>query len=720
MSEFVHEAIFSGWHARANNVAVVTRRTTGPPEHMAWAALEAFTQTIAQVLLLALRERRCGDAATSGFGAVLASPSQHHAGTRVAILATNSAAWVASFAAVSHCGLIAVPLNLQWSPEEAARVLADCGARLVLVDAAGQKLLEAASMRLSECGAPQIWALDLPLIGSLHHEWKPISRPLMIKANKPDEAHDQHSHHASSNSSASTHCGIAIDGGPVLPPEGTLTFLYTSGTTGAPKGVMHDHNAHLLQARCKIEHGLYSTPPNNAATVLLCPAPLYHVGGLNSALACLLARGTLVFPAGAADAKTAIVDHGATALVVVPALLQSIMGPPQEVADKKFGNLQAVATFATAAVALQRVQCVVVGGQALSPSLYQQCKSAMPHARIVQTYAQTEACSSITFHDLSNSGSHATDGCTHSDASSSTLSSKNHSSAAEPQPGNPIGSPAASFVEVALHPSSGDYGINRLHHSCRSKSETVDAPMELITRGPHVMLGYWRQPEATAASMLPGGWLRTGDLAIVDRAKSSLGGYRFVGRLKDLIKSGGENVVSGEVERVLLAHSSVAATAVFGVPDDRWGERVVAAMVLKPHHLPAAGYLTDASARTAAATASSTDGACAFATSVPTQPHHSTVVMNPEAKEVALVYDARAAPLELHAHCASRLSGFKVPKQFLFVPAYQWPTTATGKVQKHKLLTIFAGAIKERSEPGPRLQTEKAQEELQMALRSRL
>lgn len=656
MPERVHEAIFSGWQARANNLAVVTRRTTGPPEKITWAELEAVTQAVTREVNTALRDCLRWNAAMPASSPVGASLDNHHAGTRVAILAANSAAWVASFAAASQCSLVAVPLNLQWSPEEAARALADCGAPLVLVDTAGNELLEAVSIRLGESNAPQIWALDLPPIGSSHHNWKPLAWPLVAMVYEHVNVHDQRRLEAQSDSSGLTHGSLTKDARAALPPKDTLTFLYTSGTTGAPKGVMHDHTAHLLQARCKIEHGLYSTPPNNAATVLLCPAPLYHVGGLNSALACLLAQGTLVFPVGAVDAKAAIVDHNATALVAVPALLQSIMGPPQEVADEKLGDMQSARLDnGSVAAALQRVQCIVVGGQALSPSLYRQCKAAMPQARVVQTYAQTEACSSITFHELLEDSSAGTsDGSIHSRASDCALTSTNGCSAVEPLPGNPIGSPAASFVEVALYRPSfeEDGSSNNISHGTAD-----DVSMELITRGPHVMLGYWRQPEASAAVMLPGGWLRTGDLAIVDRMRSSgidsrrrgsADRYRFVGRLKDLIKSGGENVVSSEVEGVLSAHSSVAAAAVFGVPDDRWGERVVAALILEPNH------------RTA--------------------------------DDVAVVYDARAAPHGLHAHCVSQLSGFKIPKQFLFVPASQWPTTATGKVQKHKLRDLLLEA----------------------------
>ncbi len=99
---------------------------------------------------------------------------------------------------------------------------------------------------------------------------------------------------------------------------------------------------------------------------------------------------------------------------------------------------------------------------------------------------------------------------------------------------------------------------------------------EVWVSGPNVMLGYWNRPEATAAALSPDGWYRTGDAAYADA-----GGYLFmVDRLKDMIITGGENVYSIEVEKVLSALDGVAEAAVFGVPDPQWGERVHAVVVV--------------------------------------------------------------------------------------------------------------------------------------------
>ena len=101
---------------------------------------------------------------------------------------------------------------------------------------------------------------------------------------------------------------------------------------------------------------------------------------------------------------------------------------------------------------------------------------------------------------------------------------------------------------------------------------------EVWTRSDQNMLGYWNNPDATAATLTPDGWLRTGDAGYVDA-----GGYLYLhDRLKDMIVSGGENVYPAEVENVLMTHPGVADVAVIGIPDSRWGEAVKAVVVTAP------------------------------------------------------------------------------------------------------------------------------------------
>jgi len=142
---------------------------------------------------------------------------------------------------------------------------------------------------------------------------------------------------------------------------------------------------------------------------------------------------------------------------------------------------------------------------------------------------------------------------------------------------------------------------------------------EIRVRGASVSPGYWKAPEQTAANFRDG-WLYTGDLAVIDTE----GYVNIVDRKKDMILSGGENVFSIEVENVLAEHPALLECAAFGRPDERWGERVCAAVVLRP--------------------------------------------------------GARASAEELLAHCRGRLAGFKLPREFSFCDAL--PKTGSGKVSK--------------------------------------
>lgn len=146
---------------------------------------------------------------------------------------------------------------------------------------------------------------------------------------------------------------------------------------------------------------------------------------------------------------------------------------------------------------------------------------------------------------------------------------------------------------------------------------------ELWSRGYHIMKGYYRDPYATARAITPDGWLRTGDLAAVDED----GYYSITGRLKELIIRGGENIAPKEIEEVLRTHSDVSDAAVFGVPDDRFGEEVAVAIRLKP--------------------------------------------------------GASATVEEIREYVRARLARFKVPKHVQFMDAF--PQTASGKIQKFRL-----------------------------------
>ncbi|MBK8934716.1 MAG: AMP-binding protein [Chloroflexi bacterium] len=147
-------------------------------------------------------------------------------------------------------------------------------------------------------------------------------------------------------------------------------------------------------------------------------------------------------------------------------------------------------------------------------------------------------------------------------------------------------------------------------------------PANYASRGPHVTTGYWRNPQATAESLIDG-WFHTGDMARMDED----GFYTIVGRFKDMIISGGENVYAAEVEAIFREHEAVAEAALIGQPDDQWGEIGLMITVLKP--------------------------------------------------------GCTATAEELQAFCRTRLARYKVPKQVIFVD--ELPYSPYGKVEKIKL-----------------------------------
>jgi acyl-CoA synthetase (AMP-forming)/AMP-acid ligase II len=153
---------------------------------------------------------------------------------------------------------------------------------------------------------------------------------------------------------------------------------------------------------------------------------------------------------------------------------------------------------------------------------------------------------------------------------------------------------------------------------------------EFLIRAPSLFKGYWKQPEASAA-VLQEGWYRSGDAGFRDAE----GLYYITDRVKDMIISGGENIYSTEVEQALCRHPAVSQAAVIGVPDERWGEKVAAFVVLSPG-----------------------------------------ISMNEQ---------------DLILHCRSLIAGYKVPKMISFVPGL--PMTPTGKILKRALRAQFSGGV---------------------------
>ncbi|QSE78140.1 acyl-CoA synthetase [Rhodococcus koreensis] len=344
-------------------------------------------------------------------------------------------------------------------------------------------------------------------------------------------------------------------------------LLYTGGTTGKPKGVMVTHRSFMTSLLSY--HLAGSSVKRGGAT--LCTAPLFHIGALLSWYGQTLLGGTLVFlPTFTPEAVLGAIDeHRVTGCALVPAMIQRLCEHPD------FDSYD-----------VSSLEFIGYGASGTPQSLLDLAMKHFPSINFVHVYGMTET-GVLT---VLGGDEHRTGGA--------RLRSVGR---------------ATPTVEIAVVDPDGH----------RLPPGQIG---EVVTRGDHVMAGYWRKPEATATA-LRDGWMHTGDGGYLDEA-----GYLYiVDRLKDMIITGGENVYSAEVENALAAHPAVASCAVIGVPDPDWGERVHAVIVPRPGH---------------------------------------TVTAE-----------------ELRAHTKTLIAGYKAPRTVDFVGAM--PVSGTGKILKRELRAAY-------------------------------
>jgi malonyl-CoA/methylmalonyl-CoA synthetase len=317
---------------------------------------------------------------------------------------------------------------------------------------------------------------------------------------------------------------------PWLAPDRRAMIVYTSGTTGGPKGVVATHGG--LRAQMECLHAAWSWTPDDRILLAL---PLHHVHGIVNVLGCALAAGAACVVHAAFDARRvwdSFARDRLTLYMGVPTQYYRLIQAWDEAEQGQRDRWSSAA---------RGLRLVVSGSAALPERVLERWREITGQV-LLERYGMTE-----TGMILSNP----------------LLGERNAGTVGSPLPG----------VEVKLVDESGD-------------ALEGDGEGEVWVRGPAVFREYWRRPEATAAAFA-GDWFRTGDVA-----RRSAGVYRLLGRASvDILKTGGYKVSALEIEEALRAHPEVADCAVVGLADDEWGERVAAAVVPAPGTAPTTAEL---------------------------------------------------------------------------------------------------------------------------------
>ncbi|MGV5526555.1 AMP-binding protein, partial [Pseudomonas sp. XP1] len=343
-----------------------------------------------------------------------------------------------------------------------------------------------------------------------------------------------------------------------------VNIQYTSGTTGAPKGATLSHY-NILNNGFMVGESLGLT----ARDRMVIPVPLYHCFGMVMAnLGCITHGSTMIYPNDAFDAELtlrAVAEERASILYGVPTMFIAMLDHP-----------------ARAQMDLSPLRSGIMAGATCPIEVMRRVIDQMHMAEVQIAYGMTET--------------------------------------------SPVSLQTGPDDDLELRVTT----VGRTQPQLENKLVDADGCIvprgeigELCTRGYSVMLGYWDNPQATADAIDPAGWMHSGDLAVMDEH----GYVRIVGRNKDMIIRGGENIYPRELEEFFYTHPAVADAQVIGIPCSRYGEEIVAWIKLHPGH--------------------------------------------------------SATAEELQGWCKARIAHFKVPRHIRFVDEY--PMTVTGKVQKFRM-----------------------------------
>jgi O-succinylbenzoate-CoA ligase len=407
-------------------------------------------------------------------------------GDRVALLLMNGAEFVESFFAAAKIGAVVVPLNWRLVPDELEFILADSGAKVLLYS----------------------------------EEFAASAAELHSRGSRTEVASWVQTGSAPADFAASFDAWAAMASDAEPPVRGAdddlMFIMYTSGTTGLPKGVMHSHST-VLWAMLTIA----ATADTHYADRYLISLPMFHVGALAPVLGSLY-RGVTLVILKAFDPKLSwelIGTEKITTTLMVPVMLQFMLAvyKPEEHDPSS-------------------LRWVMSGAAPVPVNLIKTYQEM--GIEIHQVYGLTETCG-----------------------------------------------PGCLIIGEDAVERAGSCGKAFFHTEVRVVNDDGHdvAPGdtgEVVIKGPHVMVGYWNRPEATAETIVDG-WLHTGDVATMDAD----GFVTIMDRVKDMLISGGENVYPAEIENVVLSHPGVADVGVIGVPSEKWGESPLAVVVKKDDSL---------------------------------------------------------------------------------------------------------------------------------------
>ena len=351
-----------------------------------------------------------------------------------------------------------------------------------------------------------------------------------------------------------------------------VNIQYTSGTTGAPKGATLSHY-NILNNGFMVGESLGLSELDR----MVIPVPLYHCFGMVMAnLGCITHGSTMVYPNDAFDAELtlrAVAEERASILYGVPTMFIAMLDHPSRTQ-----------------LDLSTLRSGIMAGATCPIEVMRRVIDQMHMAEVQIAYGMTET--------------------------------------------SPVSLQTGPEDELELRVTT----VGRTQPQLETKLVDADGCIvgrgeigELCTRGYSVMLGYWDNPQATADAIDPAGWMHSGDLAVMDEQ----GHVRIVGRNKDMIIRGGENIYPRELEEFFYTHPAVADAQVVGIPCSRYGEEIVAWIKLHPGH--------------------------------------------------------SATVEELQGWCKARIAHFKVPRHFRFVD--EFPMTVTGKVQKFRMREISVAEV---------------------------